>query len=61
MSRYCITSQCQDCICRRIIETTEIVAVLSDEHNRIDERRRLMELLSERRRMKEELEMMGRV
>jgi hypothetical protein len=61
MSRYCNTSQCWDCIDRRIADTEEIATVLSDPHNHAEERRRLVELINERRRLKDEMEMMGRV
>lgn len=57
--RYCVTNLCQECICRRIADTEEIVEVLSDPHNHADKRRQLIELLGERRRLREEAAKMG--
>jgi len=58
--RYCHTSYCNsDCACRAVANKVEVVIEISDTNNHIAESRELMELVAERRRLKEEAERMG--
>ena len=58
--RYCQTQFCnKDCACRKVADKVEVVIEISDTHNHIEESRELMELVAERRRLKEEAERMG--
>jgi len=58
--RYCHTQFCNsDCACRKVADKVEVVIEISDTHNHIEESRELMELVSERRRLKENAERMG--
>ena len=58
--RYCQTQFCNpDCACRKVADKVELVIEISDTHNHIEESRELMELVTERRRLKEEAERMG--
>ena len=58
--RYCHTPFCnKDCACRKVADKVEIVIEISDTHNHIEESRELMELVSERSRLKDEAERMG--
>jgi len=59
MSRYCHTDHCHDCICRRVADKLEIVEEISDPPNHVAERRELIELMSQRSRMKEDAQRMG--
>lgn len=56
MSRYCQTDHCRDCICRRIANVDELIEVISDPVNNREKRRHLVELLNERRRLKDDFE-----
>ena len=58
--RYCCTSLCNDtCVCRAVANKLEISEVISDPNNHAMERRQLMELLAERRRLKNEAHLLG--
>jgi len=58
--RYCHTPFCNsDCACRKVAAKVELVIEISDTHNHIEESRELMELVAERRRLKENAERMG--
>jgi len=57
--RYLCTSFCRQCIDRQIANTEEIMGVISNPHNHAEERRYLLEQLSERQRLKEESERVG--
>ena len=58
--RYCHTQFCnQDCACRKVADKVDVVIEISDTHNHIEESRGLMEMVAERRRLKESAERMG--
>ena len=58
--RYCHTQFCNpDCACRKVADKVEVVNEVSDPKDRAEESRGLKELMSERRRLKEEAERMG--
>ena len=57
--RYCHTQFCnKDCACRAVADKVELVIEISDTHNHIEESRELMELVSERNRLKDDAERM---
>ena len=58
--RYCHTQFCNSgCVCRAVADKAELVNEVSDPKDRAEESRGLKELMSERRRLKEEAERMG--
>ena len=57
--RYCHTSYCSDCVCRKVADKLEVADEISDPPNHAMEKRQLRELMVERARLKEEAQQMG--